>query len=198
MKLKLKQIAAAALCTFAFSMPSQAQILVTDAVHIVQDAYAHVETLAKWVQQYQQLKAQIELYTYQLESLTGKRGLGGIFNALSEQGFVPDDVKTIVLTATNAKEQLEKINDVVKGGITHNTMRQVQLQQLLRQIDATEDPKAIAELTARMGGEQVAVQNEANRMAALSEQMRNQERIVTNTVTTWRNNQTLMAIKWGS
>lgn len=188
---------AAALCTLALfsTQPARAQIPVTDAISIAQDAYEHIETLGKWVQQYQQLKAQIELYTYQLESLTGKRGLGGIFNALQAEGMVPDDVRQIVLLATDAKSKLEHIDQVVKNGINHTTLRQAQLQQLLTQIDATEDPKAIAELQARMAGEQVAVQNEGNRLAALSEQMRNQERLVTNVVTTWRNNQQLMTLK---
>jgi Type IV secretion system proteins. len=177
------------------AQPTQAQIPVTDALNIAQEAYQHVETLGKWVQQYQQLRAQIELYTYQLESLTGKRGLGGIFNALQAEGMVPDDVKQIVLLATDAKAKLQQIDQVVKNGITHTTLRQGQLQQLLRQIDATEDPKAIAELQARMSGEQVAVQNEGNRMAALTEQMRNQERLVTQAVNEWRNNQRLMALQ---
>jgi hypothetical protein len=46
-----------------------------------------------------------------------------------------------------------------------------------------------------MSGEQVAVQNEGNRMAALTEQMRNQERLVTQAVNEWRNNQRLMALQ---
>lgn len=193
----LKTTLAASLCSVALlaSQPAQAQIPVTDAINLAQEAYQHIETLGKWVQQYQQLKAQIELYTYQLESLTGKRGLGGIFNALQAEGMVPDDVKEIVLLATDAQAKLKQIDQVVKNGITHTTLRQGQLQQLLRQIDATEDPKAIAELQARMSGEQVAVQNEGNRMAALSEQMRNQERVVTQAVNEWRNNQRLMALE---
>lgn len=193
----LKTTLAASLCSVALlaALPARAQIPVTDAINIAQEAYQHIETLGKWVQQYQQLKAQIELYTYQLESLTGKRGLGGIFNALQAEGLVPDDVKQIVLLATDAQAKLQQIDQVVKNGITHTTLRQTQLQQLLRQIDATEDPKAIAELQARMSGEQVAVQNEGNRLAALSEQMRNQERIVTQAVNEWRNNQRLMALE---
>nr|WP_294867675.1 type IV secretion system protein [uncultured Pseudogulbenkiania sp.] len=197
MQIQKKKALAAALCSIAMlsAQPTQAQIPVTDALNIAQEAYQHVETLGKWVQQYQQLRAQIELYTYQLESLTGKRGLGGIFNALQAEGMVPDDVKQIVLLATDAKAKLQQIDQVVKNGITHTTLRQGQLQQLLRQIDATEDPKAIAELQARMSGEQVAVQNEGNRMAALTEQMRNQERLVTQAVNEWRNNQRLMALQ---
>lgn len=196
MKFKTKRIASAVLALAMLgTQPVHAQIPVTDALSIAQDAYAHIETLGKWVQQYQQLKAQIELYTYQLESLTGKRGLGGIFNALEAEGLVPDDVKEIVLLATDAKAKLQQIDQVVKNGITHTTARQGQLQQLLRQIDATEDPKAIAELQARMSGEVVAVQNEGNRMAALAEQMRNQERVVTQAVNEWRNNQRLMALQ---
>lgn len=193
----LKTTLAISFCSVALlvSQPARAQIPVTDAISIAQEAYQHIETLGKWVQQYQQLKAQIELYTYQLESLTGKRGLGGIFNALQAEGLVPDDVKEIVLLATDAQAKLQQIDQVVKNGITHTTLRQGQLQQLLRQIDATEDPKAIAELQARMQGEAVAVQNEGNRLAALSEQMRNQERVVTQAVNEWRNNQRLMALQ---
>lgn len=188
----VKKIALSFLCALSFiSAPAKAQIPTTDVALIVQEAMQHVQTLQEWAQQYQQLQAQIELYRYQLESLTGRRGLGGIFNALSEQGFVPDDVREIVLLAQDATAQLERVDRVVKGGIIHNTARQAQLQQLLRQIDATEDPKAIAELGVRMSGEQVAVQNEANRLAALSEQMRNQERMVTIAVNEWRANQRL-------
>ena len=182
---------------FGFSVlstPARAQIPTTDVALIVQEAMQHVETLRQWAQQYPQLQAQIELYRYQLESLTGRRGLGGIFNALSEQGFVPDDVREIVLLTQDAQAQLERVDQIVKGGIIHNTARQAQLQQLLRQIDVTEDPKAIAELGVRMSGEQVAVQNEANRMAALTEQMRNQERMVVAAVSEWRNNQRLMGL----
>lgn len=173
------------------SIPAKAQVPTTDVALIAQEAMQHVQTLQEWAQQYQQLQAQIELYRYQLESLTGRRGLGGIFNALSEQGFVPDDVREIVLMTQDAQAQLERVDQVVKGGILHNTARQAQLQQLLRQIDATEDPKAIAELGVRMSGEQVAVQNEANRLAALAEQMRNQERLVIYSVNEWRANQSL-------
>ena len=59
-------------------------------------------------QQYQQLRAQIELYTYQLESLTGRRGLGGIFNALQAEGMVEKNLGKAEAKAADVANQLEK------------------------------------------------------------------------------------------
>lgn len=51
------------------------------------------------------------------------------------------------------------------------------IQQLMNQVNATNDPKGIAELQARIAGEQVMLQNDQTKMQQMYAYLQNQERV---------------------
>ena len=68
-----------------------AQIPVTDSAAITNAQTAHVEALAKYVEQIQQLKFQVEQLRQQYAALTGGRGLGAILNDPRLREYLPAD-----------------------------------------------------------------------------------------------------------
>jgi type IV secretion system protein VirB5 len=65
------------------------------------------------------------------------------------------------------------------------TDRNSQIQDLMGQINSTNDPKSIAELQARIAGENVSVANEANRIAIWKEMSAANERANQQKVAEW-------------
>src|SRR5579864_6734569 len=65
------------------------------------------------------------------------------------------------------------------------TDRNSQIQDLMGQINSTNDPKSIAELQARIAGENVSVANEANRIAIWKEMSAASERANQQKVAEW-------------
>lgn len=68
-----------------------AQIPVTDAAAIANAQGAHVESIAKYIEQIRQLKLQVEQLRQQYAALTGGRGLGEILNDPRLRQYLPED-----------------------------------------------------------------------------------------------------------
>lgn len=192
---------ALALGLFALTTAAWAQIPVTDAASITQNATAHVEDIAKFVQQIEQLKLQVEQQKQQFDALTGSRNLGDIFNDPRFRQYLPQDWQKVYdsvksggyagLTGT-AKSiyddnhiydacssfpdagqksvcEQQATKPALDQGMAEDayqtaTDRLNQIEQLTQQINATQDPKAIAELQGRIATEQASIQNEQTKL----------------------------------
>ncbi|MFJ3465302.1 P-type DNA transfer protein VirB5 [Achromobacter spanius] len=178
-------------------------IPVVDAASIADRAIKHVETLAKYAEQIEVLKGQLESQKRQLESLTGTRNLGDILNNPAIRDALPADAREI-LRASNGG--LGGISDVVdrierEERLTGNyeqdkknldaradklavrsqammeqtqkamTARVKQVDQLQAKINQTQDPKAIADLQARLLVEQANIQADQTRADMLTRQI---------------------------
>ncbi|SEK05237.1 P-type DNA transfer protein VirB5 [Achromobacter sp. NFACC18-2] len=178
-------------------------IPVVDAASIADRAIKHVETLAKYAEQIEVLKGQLESQKRQLESLTGTRNLGDILNNPAIRDALPADAREI-LRASNGG--LGAISDVVERiereeRLTGNyeqdkknldaraeklavrsqammeqtqkamTARVKQVDQLQAKINQTQDPKAIADLQARLLVEQANIQADQTRADMLTRQI---------------------------
>lgn len=177
-----------------------AQIPVTDAAQISQQATQHVESVAKYVEQIQQLKLQVEQARQQYAALTGGRALGTILNDPQLREYLPEDWRAVYDAVrsggyqglTGAARQIydaHRVYDACQGLVAEARQlceaqavkpaqdkafaqeayakaqqRLAQIESLMRQIDRTEDPKAIAELQGRIAAEQAAVQNEQTKL----------------------------------
>lgn len=98
MKLKMTLTAAfMSMATFA-----HAQIPVTDAAHIAKNAAQHIETIARWKSQYDQMVGQLNQLKSTYQSMTGTRSLGQILNSPALREYLPSD--------------WQKVYDSVKSG----------------------------------------------------------------------------------
>lgn len=72
-----------------------AQIPVTDGALLGQGQTQHMESVAKYVEQINQLKMQVEQMRTQYAAITGVRGLGTILNDPRVREYLPEDWKRI-------------------------------------------------------------------------------------------------------
>jgi len=171
-------------------------IPVIDLTSITTNTEEHIETIAKWAQQYQQMVQQINQLQQQYNALTGIRNLGNIFNNPAFRNYLPSDWKNIYdkvksgglqgLTSHAASIYNDnKVFDMCSSLLPDHkarceakaskpsmdqafamdaydqaTSRLDQIDQLMGQINQTDDPKAIAELQARIASEQAMIHNE--------------------------------------
>jgi len=77
---------------------ASAQIPVTDGASIAQEIMNHVETIAKWKEQYDQMKEQIDELQQQnqklqqtFNSLNGVRGMASLINDPAARRYLPDE-----------------------------------------------------------------------------------------------------------
>lgn len=77
---------------------ASAQIPVTDGASIMQDVMNHVETIAKWKEQYDQMKEQYDKLEEQFQqlkqtynSLNGVRGMADVVNDPAARRYLPDE-----------------------------------------------------------------------------------------------------------
>lgn len=70
---------------------AHAQIPVTDGASIANNIISHVEDIAKYAQQIEQLKTQVQQQKQQFAALTGSRGLGDIFQNPNLRNYLPND-----------------------------------------------------------------------------------------------------------
>ncbi|CAH0356074.1 P-type DNA transfer protein VirB5 [Aquabacterium sp. CECT 9606] len=74
------------------------------------------------------------------------------------------EAKQTCEAALNANAQVQSLQQTAMGLITQRVQ---QIQSLQSQINTTQDPKAIAELQARIAAENTQVSNDANRLAVM-------------------------------
>jgi type IV secretion system protein VirB5 len=166
----MKKIIYVSLLSICFHLDVHAQGIPTiDVANLAQS----INQVLAWKQQYEQMLQQIEqmrlanstaLNAY--NASTGNRGFGLINNSITKSVITPEFYSSLQATKTpqdaNAlvSAQLEQIS------ASTNT-RFTQIQQLMAAINATNDPKAISELNARIQSEQAMIQNEAKEVDVL-------------------------------
>lgn len=187
-----------------FSCAAQAQIPVTDAANLTQQ----FQQVKSWAQQLKAMADQAKQAKQQYESLTGNRGMGNVLNDPSlQQYFKGDETPNAQAfrqtygnasycdTAgyqTNEQRQLCRDQATRMGNMNQPykdyeqlnralnvaNKKPEQIQGLIQQINETDDPKAIAELQARIAGEQANMQNEYVKMQITLQQMQIQNQAI--------------------
>lgn len=152
-----------------------------------------IQTMAQWAKQYQQMIQQITHLKNQYDAITGNRGLGQILNNPSLRTYLPDGWASIYDQIRNGQLQgisnkaasiysAEQFDPNATGGrkrqldvlaankaITMQaydaTVARVNnINELMKQADATGDMKAAADLQNRMAAENAMIQNEQVRL----------------------------------
>jgi type IV secretion system protein VirB5 len=144
---------------FALSMnaPAFSQgIPVIDVAAIVQA----IEQVRAWEGQYQQMIQSLQQQQQLIQNTTGSRQLGQVANAITST-VLPFDIGR-QLTTTQSHDELNALAFQNFGTLNQAMQTRVsQIQELMRQINSTQDAKSIQELSARIQSEQVMATNEA-------------------------------------
>ncbi|MCX7187223.1 MAG: type IV secretion system protein [Methylophilales bacterium] len=139
-----------------------------------------LENIVQWGKQLQAMKEQYAQQLAQYQSMTGKRGFGTVLNDPNLRQYLPANAQkvysqmmrpvqsmdvcygltgeSLTLCQAEVKKHYIDRDNYEKAYDTAST-EQTQIQGLIDQISNTDDPKAIAELQARMAGEQAKIQN---------------------------------------
>jgi len=167
-----------------FTGAVHAQIPVTDGAAIATTIANQVESIAKWTQQFNQMKQQLENYQQQFASITGARGIGDLLdnpliknalppdwasllaNVKSTAAFFTERAKFPVLVGrpkTNALfDVIAAQNATLSDLYTKSQGRLAQVQSLMGQIDSAFDPAAKSDLANRILSEQAMIQANTN------------------------------------
>lgn len=165
------------------------QIPVTDAVSITTQVANQVESITKWVSQFQQMQTQINQYRQQFESMTGSRGMGALLDNTALKAVLPADWQQVLsnikrtqgyiternkypsfanLPKTNAMyDVIASQNAVMTDLYAKANERLGLIQSLTAKIDTATDPAAKADLTNRLISEQNAIQANQNLVTIL-------------------------------
>lgn len=149
---------------------------------------AHLEDMAKYIEQIEQLKAQLSQMERDYKSMTGARGLGNIIdsaydsdvlkgidtdgilsnNGISSSGSLklPSDVASLY--------DLAGKNAATYAGQASKSLEQAQerfnkLTGLVSKVNSSSDPKEIMDLNARINSEQTFLQNEVGKIQVLQQ-----------------------------
>jgi type IV secretion system protein VirB5 len=131
-----------------------------------------------WGQQYGQMTTQIQNQLALANSLNGIRNLGQIYNNIRVTATVPKNLPQLLQQTNSMAGLATQVATVTTSTLATTEQRGYQIQQLMASIAATRDPKAIAEVQARMAAEQAAVGNDANRIAIMDIQQRAQQQLI--------------------
>jgi type IV secretion system protein VirB5 len=131
-----------------------------------------------WGQQYGQMTTQIQNQLALANSLNGIRNLGQIYNNIRVTATVPKNLPQLLQQTNSMAGLATQVATVTTSTLATTEQRGYQIQQLMASIAATRDPKAIAEVQARMAAEQAAVGNDANRIAVMDIQQRAQQQLI--------------------
>lgn len=163
-KLIVKLTLVAALVT---SNLAHAQIPVTDALGLAQS----IAQVQAWTQQYTQMVTTIQQYKTMIDqakaladNMTGQRLLGMIANEIATDATIPADVQNMLAALEMPSDITAAIKQITNKALQTSGKRGDQIQSLMKLINSTTDPKAIAELQARIGAETANVQNDTNRI----------------------------------
>ncbi len=160
---------------------AQAQgIPVIDAANLVQA----VNQVLAWEQQYKQMLAQIEQLTKQtdlanqnLTAITGTRGLGTISNGITQSVLDPNFQTK--LSGLTTHSDIDGFGSTQLLSLHQATAtRYSQIQALMAAINQTNDPKSIAELTARIQSEQAMIANEQKEAELVRQSLEQKHRAV--------------------
>lgn len=136
-----------------------------------------IEQVRAWESQYQQMVQSLQNQQQMIQSTTGSRQLGQISNAITSTVLPPDIGRQ--LAATQSHSDLNKLALQNFGALNSSMQtRATQIQDLMRQINSTQDTKSIQELSARIQSEQVMATNEAKEADWLRSQVEMQGRAI--------------------
>lgn len=185
---------------FFWSAAHASGVPVIDAASIAQGQANQAESIAKALEQIEQLKSQLGQMKKQYSAITGSRSLGNLANNPAFRNYLPDDWKKVyddiarggykgltgearkmrdasrvydMCSRTVEAHRAQCEQDAARGAIEKTfaleaydkaTARWDQIALLMKAINGTTDPKAIAELQARIQTEQAALQNEQTKL----------------------------------
>src|SRR5690606_34185552 len=89
-------------------------IPVIDNASMAKSALQHAESLAKYLEQINTLKAQLQRAERQFESMTGTRNLGNILNDPSIRAALPEDVRAVLRGSSAGNDSLENRIEQIK------------------------------------------------------------------------------------
>lgn len=132
--------------------------------------------VSAWGEQYGQMVSQIQNQVEQIqkakeaiENMTGKRLLGMIKDEIRTNDTIPTEVQSALAALEFPSDLTAAIKQITDTALRATERRGTQISGLMREINNTNDPKAIAELQARLGAEQANVQNDTNRILLAQE-----------------------------
>ncbi|EGB1240690.1 conjugal transfer protein [Salmonella enterica] len=185
--MKLKKLALVLAITGSLNAVSYAGVPVS-VVADPQAWTAHLEDMAKYIEQIKQLENQFKQQVKQYESMTSARGLANVINSqydtdalsgintdsiLRNSGInsasdfkLPQDVADLYDTAAK--------NAATYAGQASRSLDQAQsrfteLSGLVRRVNTASDPKEVMDLNARIGAEQAFLQNEVGKLQILQQ-----------------------------
>ncbi|EAT7259159.1 conjugal transfer protein [Salmonella enterica subsp. enterica serovar Alachua] len=185
--MKLKKLALVLAITGSLNAVSYAGVPVS-VVADPQAWTAHLEDMAKYIEQIKQLENQFKQQVKQYESMTSARGLANVINSqydtdalsgintdsiLRNSGInsasdfkLPEDVADLYDTAAK--------NAATYAGQASRSLDQAQsrfteLSGLVRRVNTASDPKEVMDLNARIGAEQAFLQNEVGKLQILQQ-----------------------------
>lgn len=123
---QMKRFLAAAAIAVGFATTAHAQIPVTDGASIMQDLTNHIETIAKWKEQYDQMKEQIDWLDKTKQevqnvynTLKGSRNLGSLMNNDLLNQYLPQDYAAAAKALQNGTGEFNGISgslqDIVRA-----------------------------------------------------------------------------------
>lgn len=197
MRMKLIAMGVALAAPLALPAPATAQMAVIDLRAIAQ-AKAQVDQMRSQLTQLQRTYAQLEStyksttggrgmgeifndrsirnnlpqnwqQVYDSASRGGYSGISGSIDAITRQNQLSGSVNDGIRSVRSRESAMSSTNKAVgMQAYAGAQARLNQLDQLTAQISRTQDPKAIAELQARIASEQGAIQNEQTKLQLMS------------------------------
>jgi type IV secretion system protein VirB5 len=148
-----------------------------DAAHIASAIMNHMESIAQWAKQAEQMQEQIQGIQKEYEAITGSRGMGAIPDQLREQlksviadppGWEAERTKYPDFEGLNVPKAVAVYDVIAKGDARLKALQDIatqrldQVNSLMQQIDSAEDPAAKQDLANRLASEQAAIQAAAS------------------------------------
>ncbi|ECE2109008.1 conjugal transfer protein [Salmonella enterica] len=149
---------------------------------------AHLEDMAKYIQQIEHLQSQLQQMERQYKSMTGARGLGDVIDSaydsdvlknidtdriLRESGIGSSSSLNLPSDAASLYDQAAE-NAATYSGQARKSLQQAQerfseLTGLVSRVNTSSDPKEIMDLNARINSEQTFLQNEVGKIQVLQQ-----------------------------
>lgn len=135
-----------------------------------------IEQLQAWAKQYEQMKEQIQVQRDQLARLTGSRNLGAILDGVAAEATVAGDIAARWRALAQHEQLVDAALGATERALAATASRGAQVRALMAAINATDDPKSIAELQARIQAEVALVGTDMQRIQLMQMQRETQQR----------------------
>jgi type IV secretion system protein VirB5 len=186
-------IAATVIANAVPVQPARAAMLVLDKAGLIQ-AVQQVKTAYK---QLTELQSQLKQAERTYEAMTGPRGMAALLDNPELREYLPEDMADVLSALNEDVDNYKKANRLLKDGAWQDAAMQAakwlddketsaatdlansekayrksgerieQYRDFVDEIDESQDPKAIADLQARIQAENVYLQNEIVRLQSL-------------------------------